>query len=125
MSNLMIIGAAITSNSVGVKVSVNVKNEGQMIGSEVVQLYVSYPDIGLTQPPLQLRGFTKVHDVQPGASRKVFIELDKYAFSYWDESKSAWRVARGEYKLHVGFNCDHVVGTEEFEIKKGFVWTGL
>lgn len=125
ISNFMIIGAAVTTTSVGLKVTLNVRNEGQVAGSEVVQLYVSYPDIGLTHPALQLKGFAKVHEVSPGTSRKVAMELDKYAFSYWDEKKAVWRVERGTYTLHIGFNCDHIVATEDFEIKKGFTWTGL
>lgn len=101
------------------------KNIGPVTGSEVVQLYVSYPDTGVTHPDLQLRGFAKVRDIAPGSSEKVTIELDKYAVSYWDVRKSAWRVTAGKYGLHAGFSSDNIVQTEEVEVKNAFVWSGL
>ncbi|KAJ7580984.1 glycoside hydrolase family 3 protein [Mycena floridula] len=120
LSKVNIIGAALTSNSVALKLTMLVHNDGQ-----VVQLYVAYPDTGITNPVLQLKGFVKAHDIAPGTSKKVSIELDKYAMSYWDTPQNAWRVASGVYKIHVGFNCDHLVWMDEFKIKKGFLWTGL
>ena len=42
-----------------VSVTTSVKNTGAVAGSEVAQLYVSYPEEA-SQPPKQLRGFEKV-----------------------------------------------------------------
>jgi len=125
LSNVNIIGAAITADSVALKVSITVKNDGQVTGSEVVQLYVAYPETGVTHPVLQLKGFVKAHNIAPGTSKKVSIELDKYAMSFWDSPQNAWRVAAGTYKIHIGFNCDNLVWMDDFEVKKGFLWTGL
>lgn len=105
--------------------SLTVENLGPITGSEVVQLYVSYPDTGITHPLLQLKGFAKAHDVAPESGRQVSLNLDKYAVSFWDSTKNAWRVVAGKYAIHVGFNCDHIVMTEEFEVKQGFLWTEL
>ena len=54
-------------------VSINVTNTGTLTGSEVVQVYVTLPDIGLTTPSLQLRGFTKVKDLQPGQTKTATV----------------------------------------------------
>jgi len=106
-------------------VSVLVKNEGSVPGSEVVQLYISYPDIGLTTPRLQLKGFAKAHDLSPGMSQKVTIELDKYAVSFWDTQQNMWKAGAGKYWLHVGSSSDdlHLEGT--FELRQSFHWGGL
>ena len=49
--------------------SVQVTNTGSVSGSEVVQLYISFPTTSdLTHPKLQLKGFVKVYDLAPGAS---------------------------------------------------------
>lgn len=109
-----------------VTVSALLKNEGQVVGSEVVQIYVSYPvDLGLTTPVNQLRAFRKAHDVVPGASQKLDIILDKYAFSLWDELRSAWRVSAGQYLIHAGFSSDDLPLSASVEIPQTFYWNGL
>ncbi|ESK88409.1 glycoside hydrolase family 3 protein [Moniliophthora roreri MCA 2997] len=112
-------------DSVATEVSVTVKNEGSVSGSEVVQVYISYPDNGITHPRLQLRGFAKARNVAPGSSSKVTIPLDKYAVSYWDNNKHCWLVVAGEYGVHVGFSCDDIVLEEKLKISEAFAWTGL
>ncbi|KAK7060135.1 hypothetical protein VNI00_000899 [Paramarasmius palmivorus] len=114
-----------TTDSVDVKVTVTVKNVGAVTGSEVVQLYVSYPDFGITHPNMQLRGFAKAKDLAPGGSTKVTISLDKYAFSYWDDRKDIWRVTQGEYPVQVGRSCEELVLKDKVKISSSFTWTGL
>ena len=41
---------------------------------------------------MQLRGFEKAHDLDPGVSTTVAVVLDKYAVSYWDEFGGKWKV---------------------------------
>ncbi|KAF9562128.1 beta-glucosidase [Agrocybe pediades] len=106
-------------------VAVTVRNEGDRIGSEVVQLYVSFPEIGLTTPKYQLKGFAKARDLQVGASREVIIRLDKYAFSFWDENEGVWQIARGKYGIHVGTSSDNLVVEGYFESAESHTWSGL
>ncbi|KAG7092213.1 hypothetical protein E1B28_008580 [Marasmius oreades] len=123
------------SNSFNARVSVVLKNEGVVPGSEVVQVYVSYPDKGITHPKMQLRGFAKAKDLKPGEFRTVDVSLDKYAVAYWDShtfsessiGKGVWRVAEGEYGVHVGFGCDKIKleGRVEVEKGEGFAWRGI
>ena len=80
----------------GADFTVTVRNTGAVAGSEVVQLYITLPSIGLTTPELQLRGFGKAKDVQPGASVDLTISLDRYAVSYWDAVHSVWAATAGE-----------------------------
>jgi beta-glucosidase len=109
-----------------ITVSTSLKNEGQVAGSEVVQIYVSYPDdLGLTTPANQLRGFKKARDVAPGASQRLDIILDKYAFSLWDELRSAWRVSAGRYLIRAGFSSDALTLSTSVEISETFYWNGL
>lgn len=106
-------------------ISALVKNEGDVADSEVLQVYVSYPDVGLTTPFKQLRGFKKVRDVIPGSAEGLEMTLDKYSFSFWDESKNAWKVTAGLYGIHAGFNCDLLPLDGYVEIKDTFYWNGL
>lgn len=106
-------------------VSVTVKNDGPLMGSEVVQLYISYPDVGVTTPVHQLKGFAKARDVAPGASSTVVITLDKYAVSFWDTMKHAWSASAGKYILNVGASSTDFRLKGEVELKQGFTWTGM
>lgn len=110
---------------VDICVSITIKNAGNTVGSEVVQLYVAFPETNINQPISQLRGFCKIHDIHPGETKKALIELDKYAFSFWDPSMHIWRVIKGKYKLNVGKNSSDVALQRSLEIENEFTWSGL
>ncbi|EIW60730.1 glycoside hydrolase family 3 protein [Trametes versicolor FP-101664 SS1] len=108
-----------------VQVELTVTNTGSRAGSEVVQLYVSLPDIGLTTPRLQLRAFAKARDLAPGESKRVVLGLDKYAVSYWDTTGQQWKAPKGTYGVHVGKSSEDIVLESEFQVEKEFTWVGL
>ncbi|KAG5220747.1 glycoside hydrolase family protein [Salix suchowensis] len=86
----------------GLEVSITVKNVGSTTGSEVIQVYVAYPQRHLIHPKLQLKGFAKARDLRPGSSATVTIKLDKYAVSYWDESSHNWVASAGNMGYLLG-----------------------
>lgn len=108
-----------------VEVTVSVKNTGAMAGSEVVQLYIAYPDVGVTIPKLQLRGFAKAHDLAPGESKTVIIHLDRYAISFWDTQKGQWMAKEGAYGILVGHSSLNLPLQGEVELKTSFWWKGI
>ena len=121
----MLSGPYVSDASFSLGVSVNVTNAGAVSGSEVVQIYVSLPEIGLTTPRLQLRGFAKARDIAAGRSATVSVTLDKYAVSYWDVVADAWRAVPGTYGVHVGKSSAEMVLQDSFVLEKGFMWKGL
>ena len=80
--------------------SVVVTNEGAMAGAEVVQVYAAKPKHKVFRPAQQLCGFARV-ELVPGEARRVSVELDAAAMSYWDVQAGEWRVEPGEYELRV------------------------
>ncbi|KAH0830472.1 COG4 transport protein-domain-containing protein [Lanmaoa asiatica] len=56
-----------------IKATVKVANSGDVRGSCVVQLYVSLPDVGVTTPRLQLKGFAKAKDLMLRATQNIEI----------------------------------------------------
>ncbi|KAJ3723517.1 glycoside hydrolase family 3 protein [Lentinula guzmanii] len=108
-----------------IELSIQLQNTGSVAGSEVLQLYVAYPDKGITHPPLQLKSFAKVHDVAAGEIAIAKLELDKWSFSYWDEEKNQWKVDAGHYALHIGFSCEDIVCQSMIELETTLSWTGL
>lgn len=83
------------------KVSVEVKNVGDVEGKEVVQLYVRERDPKLTRPEKELRDFKKVK-LGPGESKTVTLTLNKRDFAYYDPDEADWLVDTGEYEVLVG-----------------------
>lgn len=106
-------------------VSVRLTNTGPVAGSEVVQVYVTLPDVGLTTPRLQLRGFAKAKDVDPGKSAVVTVHLDKYAVSFWDSRRNVWAAKAGKYSLAAGKSSADLSLEGAFELEKDFEWSGL
>jgi beta-glucosidase len=103
-----------------VEVSLTLTNTGARAGAEVVQLYVSDPVATVYRPAQELRGFTKVV-LEPGASRRVTIELDRRAFAYWHTARDEWVVEGGEFQLRVGASSRDVRLTETITLDGGDV----
>lgn len=113
------------ASTFAVEVSVTVTNTGNVAGSESLQLYVGLPKASVAHPQLQLRAFAKVHNLAPGASESVKLQLNKYAVSYWDTPRSVWRAEKGEYRVVIGASSAHLKLDDHFVLERGFTWSGL
>ncbi|KZT34807.1 glycoside hydrolase family 3 protein [Sistotremastrum suecicum HHB10207 ss-3] len=110
-----------------VTVTLSIKNTGPVPGSETVQIYISLPPspFGHQHVPKQLKGFTKVRNLDPGESKKVSVVLDKYAVSYWEEGIERWRAEVGEYVVSVAASSVDVRLVDKFYVSREFEWRGL
>lgn len=84
-----------------VTVSVDITNNGEMDGDEVVQLYVQYPGSRVERPLKQLKGFERVH-IGAGETRTVQIEMEVDELSYWNTDAGGYVLEKGPVKLLVG-----------------------
>lgn len=82
------------------RVSLEVTNDGQRAGSDVVQVYVRKVDSVVYRPDKELKGFAKVH-LEPGASTTVTVPLQRDAFTIWDVASGSWAVEAGVYEVIV------------------------
>ena len=82
-----------------VHVSVTVANSGKVSGDEVVQLYLSFPDLA-GAPIRALRGFHRLH-LEPGARQTVSFELSPRDISMVTEAGDII-VPAGTYGVSVG-----------------------
>lgn len=108
--------------------TLTIKNTGTVTGADTVQVYVAYPKTSeLTQVPFALKAFKKIKDIQPGESRSVYLQLDKYAVSYWEERIGKWTIDAGEYTVLVGPASDNLPLTAPFVLRPSqtFEWNGL
>lgn len=84
-----------------------VTNTGDRVGSEVVQLYVSFPASANShdnpQPIRTLRGFDKLKDIKPGETRKATFELRNKDIAVWSTVEQGWKIPEGgELTFSVG-----------------------
>lgn len=90
-----------------VKTEVVVTNKGSYPGKEVVQLYVRQPQGKLGKPLMNLAGFAKTKELQPGESQSLTIAVPFYQLASYDETgvsgyPSSYVMEQGEYSFFVG-----------------------
>jgi beta-glucosidase len=82
-----------------VQASVTVKHTGQVAGDEVVELYLTFPNVP-GAPLKALRGFQRVH-LEPGASQQVSFDLKPRDLSIVTEAGEP-EVPEGTFTLSIG-----------------------
>jgi len=109
------------------EITFKITNTGHVKGSETAQLYISLPPTPWSHihPSSQLKGFSKVKDIEPGETRKVNIGIDKYAVSYWEDGVKCWRAEVGVYGVLVGASSDDTKLNGSFQLESVFEWNGL
>ena len=82
--------------------NVSVKNIGNTIGREVVQLYLSKPCGKLGNPEKILVAFVKTAELKSGESETTELIVEKNQLASYDESKSAYITESGKYEFFLG-----------------------
>ena len=82
------------------RVSVEVKNTGDRLGTETVQLYIHETVGPVATPVKQLRGFERV-DLKPGETKNVTLTLTPEDLQLLDRDMH-WRVVPGDFEIMVG-----------------------
>lgn len=99
-----------------VKVTVDVKNIGQMAGKEVVQLYVSDKNGTAGRPVKELKGFSKI-ELQPGEKKTIEFTLTARDLSFYHEGLGDWYAPTGTYEVSIGHASDEIALTGEILFK--------
>ena len=91
---------------------VTVTNTGDVAGKSVVQLYAQTPygdyerTHGVEKSAVQLAGFAKTGELQPGASETVTVTTDKYLLASYDmtahNGEGGYILSEGDYYLAIG-----------------------
>jgi len=93
---------------------VTVTNTGDVAGKSVVQLYAQTPygdyeiEHKVEKSAIQLAGFAKTGELQPGDSETVTITTDKYLLASYDvtahDGEGGYILSEGDYYLALGDN---------------------
>ena len=84
--------------------SVTIKNEGLVAGTEVVQLYIRDEVASIIRPIKELKGFQKIM-LQPKESKTVQFTIDKEMLQFYTINRK-WEVEAGDFILFVGSNSE-------------------
>lgn len=84
-----------------VKLSFLLENKGRREASEVVQVYVGQKNPGVPRPLRELKQFAKIR-LKPGESRRVCLNLGKYAFAHYESG--TWIADSDIYTIGIGAN---------------------
>jgi len=96
--------SSVVSTNGRVSAQVTVTNSGSMAGDEVVEAYVSYPQMtNPRHPPKELKAFWRVH-LEAGESKVVPVTIPARDLRYF--ATSDWATEMGAYKLWVGPSAD-------------------
>ena len=92
-----------------------------------MQVYVSDPASSFRRPVRELKAFAKTSLLQPGESEVVTLELNKYAFSMWDDTEGTWLAERGEFEVAVATSSGDggQVESRTIRLEDSFRWKGL
>lgn len=87
-----------------VEVTVNVKNTSNLVGEEVIQLYIHDMEASITRRKKELKAFKKVR-IRENETTSVTFKLDKSAFEIWSINNK-YEVEPGGIEIFVGGSSD-------------------
>ncbi|QTY28170.1 glycoside hydrolase family 3 protein [Flavobacterium sp. CS20] len=103
------------------KITVNIKNTGEVSGKEVVQVYVSAPNGKLIKPKSELVAFGKTKSLEPGQSETLSFDISAKDLASFDEDNSAWLVEAGDYVLKVGASSEDIKLEQNFKVNQDII----
>ncbi len=86
-------------------ITFTVTNTGNVDGSEVAQLYLTFPDEA-AEPPKILRGFERIY-LEAGESKTVTLPLTQRDISHWNVVNQKWTVAPGKYSVWISTSANN------------------
>jgi len=98
-----------------IRVAVAVKNTGAFDGDEVVQAYITYPDME-RMPVKELKAFKRVH-VSKGGEATAILEIPVTELQKWDLQQHHWKLYKGTYKINIGKSSASFVLSQAFNLR--------
>lgn len=98
------------------KITVSVKNDGAVAGSEVVMVFAEAPKTNLVKPLRELRGFEKIH-LASGEEKAVTVTVPIEDMKHYVDG--AWRLENGTYKFQIAKDANTIILEATAEITDG------
>lgn len=92
-----------------VTVTARIENTGSFAGKEVLQIYVTAPEVRLKKPWQELVGFAKTTLLQPGEAQTVQVAFDMADIASFDDERLCYCLEPGKYILRAGTSSTDTV----------------
>lgn len=102
-------------NTDTIRVRVAVSNTGDFDGDEVLQAYITYPNME-RMPLKELKAFKRIH-VSKGDKTETVLEIPVSELQKWDLQQHGWKLYKGNYRINIGKNSEEFVLSKEFSVK--------
>jgi len=89
-----------------IKISLKIKNIGEVAGKEVIQVYINDKVSSVTTPVKVLKGFKKV-GIAPGETAKVNFSIPCKELGLWDRNMD-YVIEPGEFEVMVGASAEDI-----------------
>ncbi len=104
-----------------IKITLDVTNVGACAGREVVQAYCSAPQGKLPKPALELKGYAKTKELNPGETETLNIQFAVKEMASYDTegvtvAKAAWVLEKGIYRIYVAKSVRHLYHCGDYEV---------
>jgi len=96
------------------RVSVTIKNTGDVAGTEIVQMYLRDVYASMVRPVMELAGFARV-ELQPGEERRITFETDPSQLAFLDKDMK-WKIEAGMVQVMIGASSADIRYTEEIRV---------
>jgi beta-glucosidase len=99
-----------------VKVSVDLRNSGKLLGDEVVQVYMAEEKPDGIRPVKQLVGFDRV-SLQSNQVKTIEFEIPVKSLAYWDVTKKTFLVKPGRFSVMIGSSSQDIKLSGHISVK--------
>ena len=107
--------SAKTMNADGsIDLTVKIKNTGEMVGKEIVQLYIGDEECSVLRPVKELKDFRKVQ-LLPNEEKEVKFTIKPEALQFFDDKQHTWVAEPGKFKAYIAASSSDIRGMVTFE----------
>ncbi|MGO4818529.1 beta-glucosidase BglX [Flavobacterium sp. W22_SRS_FP1] len=99
-----------------IEVSFELKNSGEVMGEEVVQLYLHDQVGSVIRPVIELKDFQKIK-LNPGETKTIYFTIDREKLSFYDKDLN-WIAEPGDFDLMIGSSSKDIRLRSAFELFK-------
>ncbi|MBO5714853.1 MAG: glycoside hydrolase family 3 C-terminal domain-containing protein [Clostridia bacterium] len=97
-------------------VSLDVTNEGDIDGEDVIQIYIGKKNSDIYRPIKELKAFGKVF-VKANTTEKVIIEVDIDDIKSYCDATDSFELEGGEYEVYVALNTNLIINEAKIHLE--------
>ena len=98
-----------------IEISLDVTNESEINGDDVIQIYIGKKNSDIYRPIKELKAFKKVF-VKANTTERVNIEVDIDDIKSYRDASDLFELENGEYEIYVALNTDSIINEAKIQL---------